>query len=235
MSKAKQGNPLRVIGYVRVSTDEQTLGPEAQRAAIKKRCKAEGLELIQVFQDIGVSGGAELDKRPGMCSALEALRENDAGILMIAKRDRLARDIVIAAMIERLAERAGAKIQTSDGVGEGHTPEAQLMRGIVDVFAQYERAVIRTRTRTALAVKRARRERVGSVPYGYKLAKDGVHLIADPDEQKTVRRAKDLRAEGLTLRAIAGRLLEEGIFPRTGRPVWHPPLVNSLLRAEVSV
>ena len=45
----------------------------------------------------------------------------------------------------------------------GTTGEAQLMRGIVDLFAQYERAIIRTRTKAALAVKIARGERVGGI------------------------------------------------------------------------
>lgn len=233
MTRSKKGEPSRVIGYTRVSTDEQSLGPEAQRAAIENRCKAQGLELVQVFHE-EISGGAELDKRPEMCLALEALRNENAGVLMVAKRDRLARDIVIVAMIERLAERAGAGVQTADGVGEGHTPEAQLMRGIVDVFAQYERAIIRSRTRAALAVKRARGERVGAVPYGYRMADDGVHLVPDQAEQRLVKRARELRDKGETLRAIAARLLEEGFLPRTGRPVWNPPLVKSLLRAEAT-
>ena len=51
------------------------------------------------------------------------------------------------------------------------------MRGIVDVFAAYEREVIRARTRAALGVKRARGERTGEIPYGYRVAAGRALLI----------------------------------------------------------
>ena len=63
------------------------------------------------------------------------------------------------AMIERLAERVGASVQTCDGVGEGSSPEAKLMRGMIDLFAEYERQVIKARIRTALGHKKAKQER----------------------------------------------------------------------------
>jgi DNA invertase Pin-like site-specific DNA recombinase len=78
----------------------------------------------------------------------------------------MARDTLVAAMVERLAERHGARVCTADGMAEGDSPEAPLMRRIVDAFAEYERLVIRTRTRAALALKRHRGERIGGVPHG---------------------------------------------------------------------
>jgi DNA invertase Pin-like site-specific DNA recombinase len=69
--------------------------------------------------------------------------------------------------------------------------------------------MIRARTCAALAAKRARRERVGSVPYGFALDGDGVHLVAVRTEQATVARARELRAAGLSLRAIAASLATE--------------------------
>ncbi len=85
-------------------------------------------------------------------------------MLLVAKRDRLARDVVVAAMVDRLAERHGARVLAADGTGNGDGPEAMLMRGIVDVFAQYERALIRARTKAALAVKAVARRADGRRP-----------------------------------------------------------------------
>lgn len=229
---SKSAKPRHAVGYLRVSTDEQHLGPEAQRAAIERWCAANGLELVAVREDHGVSGGAELDARPGLLGALDDLRAHRAGVLVVAKRDRLARDVVIAAMVERLVSRSGARIDSADGSGNGAGPEAEMMRGIMAVFAQYERALIRARTRAALGVKRARGERVGEVPYGYRLGADGRTLEADPSEQAVIAAVRRLRAEGLSLRAIAERLNADAAPARGQR--WHLTSVARLVRREAA-
>lgn len=206
------------VGYLRVSTDEQSLGPEAQRAAIERWAQTQGVRVAAIFEDHGISGGAPAEKRPGLLAALSALRENGAGLLVAAKRDRIARDTVIAAMVEQAAGRVGATLTTADGSSDGTGPEGQLMRGIVDVFAAYERGVIRSRTRAALAVKRTRGERIGGIPYGFKLAGDGVHLVENQDEQAIRKRVRSLRAAGLSLRALTAECARLGMASRVGRP-----------------
>jgi site-specific DNA recombinase len=215
---------------VRVSTDEQVLGPESQRAAIERWCAAKNVTLAGVFTDRGISGGAPLDKRPGLVAALAALRTHNAGLLLVAKRDRLARDTLLAAMVERLAEQHGATVQSADGTGDGDGPEAVLMRRIVDAFAEYERLVIRARTRAALALKRSRGERTGGIPYGYRLAADGVHLEPCRTEQKVLRLVRRYHERGLPLRRIAARLQARGLSPRSGRR-WHPQTIASIVTA----
>lgn len=222
--RSKAGDAKVVVGYVRVSTDEQALGPDAQREALERWCAANGAALVAAYEDLGVSGGAALDKRPALLDALEALETHGAGVLLVAKRDRLARDTMVAAMVERMAQRAGATVASADGTGNGDSPEAMLMRRMVDAFAEYERALIGARTRAALAVKRARGERVGHIPYGMQLAADGVHLEPHPGEQDVLAMVREYRAEGLTLRAIGRRLTSRGILPRSGGK-WHPQTV----------
>lgn len=94
-----------------------------------------------------------------------------------------------------------------------------MMRGIVDVFAQYERALIRARTKAALAVKRSRGEYVGSVPFGFRLAADGVHLESDAAEQAIVASVRGLAADGVSLRGIVARLAANGTKSRSGKPL----------------
>lgn len=218
--------PDRAIAYIRVSTSRQDLGPKAQRDQIEAWAQREGVNVVAWHEDIGVSGGAELDERPGLIGATEALRSHDASLLIVAKRDRLARDVLVAAMIERLCERVGARVASACGTGNGDSPEAQLLRGVVDLFAQYERAIIRARTRAALAAKKARGERVGGVPYGYR--DEGGVLVEDEAEQVVVARVRDLRAKGLSLRGVGRKLLEEGHGPRNGRK-WHPQVVARIV------
>lgn len=224
---------MKVVGYVRVSTEEQANGPDAQRHALREWCDRNDAELVAVFEDLGISGGAPLDKRPGLSSALAVLKDKGCGALLVAKRDRLARDTLNAAMLERLAERAGARILAADGTGNGDNPEGLLMRRMVDAFAEYERAIIRARTKTALATKKRRGERVGSIPYGYSLAADGIHLECNETEQRIVSLVVEYRTEGLSLRAVGDRLASRGILPRSGR-AWNPKTVSSILRAQAA-
>jgi DNA invertase Pin-like site-specific DNA recombinase len=213
-----QGDSKVAVGYVRVSTDEQSLGPDAQRAAIERWAESRGVRVAVVFEDHGISGGAPAERRPGLLAALAALRENNAGLLVAAKRDRIARDTVIAAMVEQAAGRAGATLTTADGSSDGVGPEGQLMRGIVDVFAAYERGVIKSRTRAALAVKRSRGERTGQVPYGYALAADGVHLEENAAEQAIIDQIRVMRAAGLSLRSVTAECERRGLLSRATRP-----------------
>jgi len=225
-------NPKLVVGYVRVSTDEQALGPSAQRSALDRWCEREGATLVAVMDDLGVSGAAPLEKRPGLLGAIAALSEHGAGVLLVAKRDRLARDPIISAMTEAAAARVGARVASAAGEGEGDDPASVLMRRMVDAFAEYERRVIRARTRAALAVKRSRGERVGEVPYGYQLGTDKGTVVEAAHEQRVVARVASLRREGLSIRAIASRLNREGV-PARGR-CWHPTSVARILRREAA-
>jgi site-specific DNA recombinase len=206
--------PRQVIGYVRVSTDEQTLSVEAQREALSGWCQTQGATLGGMYTDVGIAGGAPLEKRPGLLTALSALTKGTA--LLVLRRDRLARDTLTAAIAERMAQKAGAVILTVTGAGDGEGPEAQLMRTIIDAFAQYERALIAVRTKTAMQRKRAKGERIGAIPYGSQLAADGVHFVEAPSEQAVIAIVRRLRASGLSYRAIAAELNQRGLTSRAG-------------------
>jgi DNA invertase Pin-like site-specific DNA recombinase len=219
-------DPSKAVAYLRCSTERQDLSPDAQRDAIAAWAAANGVEVVAWHEDLGVSGGTELEKRPGLLAATESLRTEGAGVLVVAKRDRLARDVLTAALVERLAERAGARVVAADGTGNGDGPEAALLRTMIDAFAAYERALIRGRTKAALAVKKAKGERVGTVPYGFR-SEDGT-LVPDAQEQEALRLARRLRAEGESLRGIGRALLDAGYEPRAATQ-WHVAVLSRLV------
>ena len=161
--------------------------------------------------------------------ALEDLGRLDAGIPVVAKRDRLARDVLIVGAIEAAAASRGARVVSADGVADGDEPAALLMGHLLDAFAQFERAMIRARTRAALAMKKARGERVGGIPHGYELAGDGKRLVIHPGDATVVARAQELRALGLTLQAVAERRAAEGLRNREGR-LFGPSSVLMMVR-----
>ena len=104
---------------------------EAQRAALEWWCKSERATLVVVCSDLGVSGGAPLDKRPGLLAAVDALVEHEAGVLLAMKRDRIARDVVAAGMIERIVEREGARVPAGTLAG-GAPPGLRAIRTPAD-------------------------------------------------------------------------------------------------------
>jgi site-specific DNA recombinase len=224
---APRSGPLRAVGYIRVSTEDQSLGAEAQRDALTRWATSAGAALVLVAQDLGVSGAKPLDERPGLLEAVAALDTHGATVLVVAKRDRLARDTIVAAMLDRMAQSMGATIVSADGAGNGDSPEDVLMRRILDAVAEYERMRIKLRTKAALAVKKTRGELVGGVPFGFKLAGDGVHLEPDPAEQIILGRVLELRSSGMTIRAIANRMNDNQIPARGGR--WHHTTVARIL------
>ena len=216
---------MRAVGYIRVSTDEQANGPKAQRDALEAWCARNGAELV-VYEDIGVSGGAELDKRPGLLAAVGEIKRGD--VLLVAKRDRLARSVFLASAVQRLVERKRGRVVSADGISDGEGPEAALMRTMIDAFAEYERALIGVRTRAALAAKRVRGERVGAPRIGERVAADGVRVELDEREAKAVALIRELRAAGWSIRAIADELMARGVPCRGDR--WHPTTVQRLVK-----
>ena len=122
-------------------------------------------------------------------------------------------------------------IAMSGGADSARDPVAYA-RGAVDLARAYQRVVLRARTRAALAEKRARGERIGGVPYGYRLAADRVHLEPDEREQAVLDRVRGLAQEGLSQRAIVSRLAAGGVAGRTGAPLGQTQVARMLRNAS---
>jgi DNA invertase Pin-like site-specific DNA recombinase len=186
--------------------------------------------LVRISVDAGVSGKLAIEDRPVLLEVVSTLRRGD--VLLVAKRDRLGRDVIAVALIERLVAKRGARVVSAAGEGtETDDPAGVLMRRLIDSFAEYERLVISARTRAALAAKRRRGERVsGIVPFGYRLADDGRTLEVDAEETATRRTIARLRAEGRSLRDVADALNAAGSVTRARKP-WRFEYVRNLLRS----
>jgi site-specific DNA recombinase len=225
---AAPGDPGLAVACLRVSKDEQRLGIAAQRAAIESWATTRGVRIVAWHVDRGVSSVAPIAARPGLVAALTGLARHQAGTLVVARRDRLARDVVLCAVVERAVREQGARVWSADGAGNGDCPADRFMRTVCDGAAAYERDLLRARTRAALQAKRAKGERVGAVAYGFALARDGVHLVRASHEQATIARARRLARAGMSLRGIASALAREGRVSRSGRPFLAAQIVRML-------
>ena len=219
---------MATFAYLRVSTAGQAESG-AGLAAQEDACRRLAGTLDGVYQDAGVSGSIGLERRPGLLAAITHLGKGD--VLLVAKRDRLGRDPLVLAMIEAACTRKGARIISVAGEGtDSDAPSAILMRRLIDAFSEYERLIIGARTKAALGAKRARGERTGGIPYGFRLAPEGKRLETDEREQDTLALVQELRAGGASLRAIGRELTARGLRPRGGSG-WHPQTVNNLTQA----
>jgi DNA invertase Pin-like site-specific DNA recombinase len=139
----RQEHGLAVIGYARVSTNDQN--PQLQLDALREA------GAVRVFNDHGVSGSATA--RPGLDSCLDHLREGD--VLTVWKLDRLGRNTchVLAVVDELLSRGVGFRSLTEGLTTEGAMGKAMLT--IMAAFAQLERDTMIERTRAGLAAAAA--------------------------------------------------------------------------------
>lgn len=225
----EQGSRMAAVVYRRVSTTEQAdsgLGLTAQLVACRQYAEAHGLEIVADYVDAGVSGGKPLAECPALLEALAVLPVG--GVLLVARRDRLGRDVFRVASIEVEVQRRRGSVVSAAGEGNGDDPSSLFLRRILDASAEHVRAVLRARTRAALAVKRSKGERLGTTPTGYITTEEGV-LVGLPEELAAVERARELHRAGVSLRKVAERLEAEGFRPkRSGR--WHASTVRSIVR-----
>jgi DNA invertase Pin-like site-specific DNA recombinase len=139
----------RRIGYARVSTGEQDTG--AQIAALKTA----GCTLI--FEDTASGGDRE---RPQLARAVEAVREGDT--LVVARLDRLARSLShLLELTEGLRARGGHFRSLADPFDTA-SPQGMLMMQMLGAFAEFERALIRERTKAGIAAAVARGAKPGN-------------------------------------------------------------------------
>ena len=213
----KPRGAVQVVGYVRVSTEDQGdlgVGLEAQREAIRSACAARKWQLVALHED--VASGKSFAKRPGLDAAMAAIHQGAAAGLVVAKLDRLSRSVIDAAQTIELARREGWNLVALDLGVDFSTAAGTAMAQMTAVFAEMERRLIGERTRAALAVKKAQGVRLGRPP---------------AVDEKVRRRIRHERAAGRTLRAIAERLNASGVPTAHGGRSWHASTVSAVLTA----
>jgi DNA invertase Pin-like site-specific DNA recombinase len=214
MAKPKPAPPRpqtgRVVGYIRVSTVDQELGPEAQRERLEEEAHRRGWRL-EPAEDNG--SGTTTRGRPGLAYALDLLSRGRADALVVTKLDRLARSIADFANILELSRAEGWALIVLDlGVDTG-TPNGKLIANIVMSIAEWEAEMIALRTKEALAVKKLQ---------GLQLGRPSTLPAA------VLVRIAGERAAGRSLKAIADGLNTDQV-PTSQKGRWHPSSVRFVL------
>lgn len=144
-----------LLGYMRVSTADGRQSTDLQRDALV----AAGVDPARLYQD-RASGGR--DDRPGLSACLQALRPGDT--LVVWKLDRLGRSLahLVATLQDLGARGVGLRVLAGEGAALDTTTAAgRLVFGVFAALAEFEREMIRERTRAGLAAARARGRKGG--------------------------------------------------------------------------
>lgn len=227
-----------VVGYVRVSTTEQAtegVSLEGQQTALEAYCRMRGLTLVELVQDAGVSAGKPLRRREGGQRVLEHVRRRKVYGVVAWKLDRLFRDCAECLTVIGAWDRDQVALHLVDMGGQAIDTSTAMGRFFLTVMAgaaEMERNLIRERTAAGMAVKQRKGQRVGQVPYGYRLDDDGVRLLADEQEQDVLGKLQHWRQEGMTLQGIVSALNAQGMPARGQR--WHLTTVARLLRRQAA-
>lgn len=211
----------RVIGYVRVSTDEQHAsgaGIAAQKAAIQGECERRGWELLRIVGEDSGASSATLERK-GLQRALEALDAGKADVLIVAKLDRLSRSVAQGAQVMDRAKRKGWSVVALDFGLDTTTPAGEMVANVMLSTAQYERRLIGIRTKDALAAKRAQGVRLGRP-----------QTLSDD----VVGRIVEAHKAGSSFRAIAAGLEADSVPTAHGGSKWHASAVKAVYESQAA-
>jgi DNA invertase Pin-like site-specific DNA recombinase len=204
----------RSFGYARVSTDGQVedgLSLEVQQRQIEGWAMQRGVTLDAIHVEAGVSGAIPFDERPEGGRLWAGLHRGDT--LVAAKLDRMFRSAADCLKVVEAFKARGVSLYLLDLNGGADDVSgngiARLFLTIVSAFAEFERDRIGERIRAAKRAQRANSEYSGgAMTFGYR--RDGDRLVPDPAQQRAIKRAKLLHAQGLSLRAIRDDLAKRG-------------------------
>jgi DNA invertase Pin-like site-specific DNA recombinase len=244
--------------YRRVSTDHQDNSLAVQEALNDEYCRRLQLSsLPEPYEDEDVSGSIPFAERIGGNALMARLRHGDVRNIVTAKQDRLGRDTLdTIATIRQIWEMGVTPHFTTEGGAFPRTPQNELLFEIKASVAQYERNLIRERTKAVLRHKFERGELTGKVPFGYDCLYtfadgstltsvralnpkelpahreiSGKRLIENFAEQAVIRDIYNLRASKWSLKRIADNLNARGFRTKLGG-FWQCGTVDSILRSR---
>jgi site-specific DNA recombinase len=219
----------RVVGYCRVSTAEQSdsgYGLAAQADAIRDYCRAAGYELVDLFEDAGLSGTLDAAQRPGLAAVLAAVAGGEVDGVAVKALDRIGRRPAVATAFFEALDAAGVAFLS---ITEPFL-SSDLLRGLFAGIASDERRRILERTSSGRTTKAAHGGYAGGrVPYGYALEgnRKEARWEVDPGRAPVVRRIFDARLAGRTYQQIADALNADGI-PGPAGGIWYPRAAHKI-------
>lgn len=222
----------------RVSTSEQAIEGYSMGAQIERgRMYAElhGWEIVDTYEDGGVSGALRIEHRPEGGRFVHDARNGIVDVAIFTKLDRFSRSTKNALNDFDLLDDLGIEIVFIEENLDTTTPMGRAMRDLMLTFATLERETIRDRNMQGRYMKASKGAgwATGKVPYGFEVGDDG-QLVINDTEANAVRLAFSLRARGKSFREIAVALNSKGHHPRGQRNIKGEPIPLQFTSGSIS-
>ncbi|GAI03021.1 unnamed protein product [marine sediment metagenome] len=218
----------KVVGYIRVSTEEQAkngLSLRSQESTIRTYVKLKKLSPVEIIADSG--SGKSLD-REGMRKLISLCEQGEVSHLIVYKMDRLTRKT--RDLLELVEDVFVAKSVCFHSVSENVDttgPLGKFFLTVMGALAQMERELIVERTKDALQEKKRNGEPLGPPALGF--TAEDKKRVKNHQELEIVAYIKKLKRKRLSQRDIAKRLNEEGIRTKRGGN-WHHSTIAKILK-----
>jgi len=233
MSEKGEKTLKTAVGYIRVSTEEQSregISLEMQSVKVRQYAELNDLDLIDVVEDAGISAKS-IKGRPGIQTVLEMVKGRKVEAVIVYKLDRFARNTIECLEMAKVMDKAGVALHSISEKLDTQSALGRFFFTLTASLAEMERNLISERTAAALAQKRANGMKTGGHrPYGYQVDTDG-QLMTDPTEQKIIARIRQMRQAGYSHQKIADNLTSIGILTRKRTPFKETQIVRILKAA----
>jgi site-specific DNA recombinase len=217
----------KAFSYVRVSGKGQIDGDGFKRQAdtITRYAKSNRIEIVQEFQEKGVSGTKDALDRPGLTDLFVAIKANGVRTVLVENATRLARDLMVSEIILAEFRKLGVKVISADGGVDltlgNDDPTGKLVRQILSAVSEWEKCLIVQKLRASrLRIRREGSRCEGRKPYGI-----------TQEEQAVIERVRTMRKERKSFVEIANTFNMENVPTRSGPGTrWHPTQVQRIIK-----
>jgi DNA invertase Pin-like site-specific DNA recombinase len=230
---------MKVFGYVRCSTIKQKeLGDTiaTQKENIKKYCDYKKLDLVQIYSDGGISGGIAPMERQGLSELMKRLEKGDVDGIVCCKIDRISRNSRDFSLLMGYFKDNKINFYCINPDIDTTTPIGQMIIGFMSHLAELEKSMISTRTKDVMENKKNNNECVGSIPFGKKIKENNNSnkkiLEDDPEEQETIKIAKQLYEKNMKLKDICEELKKQKRKNKKGGNNFYPEQIKRMLKIE---
>ncbi|HYY23520.1 MAG TPA: recombinase family protein, partial [Thermoleophilaceae bacterium] len=204
----------RAVGYASLARGQTSDSPELrdQAKAIERACASRGLALRRLIWDVANDTRSDL-QRPGLRHALEMIATGEASCLVVSGLDRLSRSAADLGVLVEWLEKKGSRLIAVDLDLDTAAPDGRLAARALAAVGGSTRAEPKDLPPGGLAGPRPQRRSSGRPAVADRPALEG--------------RIRAMRAEGMTLQAIADTLNAEGVPTLRGGRKWRPSSVQA--------
>lgn len=205
----------RVVFYARVSTDQQTV--ENQLRDLHEVADRLGWNVVEVVTDEGISGAKGRDQRPGFDRLLKGIARREFDMIASWSVDRLGRslrDLVV--FLDEVRDRGIDLYLHQQGVDTG-TPAGRALFGMLGVFSDFERSMIRARVMAGLERAKSTGKRLGRPPTSPLKVEKVKKLLAAGASLRATARAANLSPAMVS--KIKAQLVADGMLPSQPSPL----------------